>query len=56
MAESVPQCWLFPQVTVVAHHGGAGTIAAGLRINSSGGNWFVSGGGAELLPITWLSR
>lgn len=31
MAESVPHSWLFPQVSAVVHHGGAGTTAAGLR-------------------------
>lgn len=29
--ESAPHDWLFPRVSVVAHHGGAGTTAAGLR-------------------------
>jgi sterol 3beta-glucosyltransferase len=29
--ESVPHDWLFPQCAAVVHHGGAGTIAAGLR-------------------------
>jgi sterol 3beta-glucosyltransferase len=29
--ESVPHDWLFPQVSAVVHHGGAGTTAAGLR-------------------------
>jgi UDP:flavonoid glycosyltransferase YjiC (YdhE family) len=29
--ESVPHNWLFPRVSAVVHHGGAGTIAAGLR-------------------------
>ncbi len=29
--ESVPHEWLFPQVSAVVHHGGAGTTAAGLR-------------------------
>ncbi len=27
----VPHSWLFPQMSAVMHHGGAGTIAAGLR-------------------------
>ena len=27
---SVPYSWLFPQMTAVVHHGGAGTTAAGL--------------------------
>lgn len=31
MVESIPHDWLFPQVTAVVHHGGAGTTAAGLR-------------------------
>lgn len=31
MAESVPHDWLFPKVSAVVHHGGAGTTAAGLR-------------------------
>ncbi|MEI6043091.1 MAG: glycosyltransferase [Chloroflexota bacterium] len=30
MVESVPHTWLFPQVSAVVHHGGAGTTAAGL--------------------------
>ncbi len=29
--ESAPHDWLFPQMAAVVHHGGAGTIAAGLR-------------------------
>jgi sterol 3beta-glucosyltransferase len=29
--DSVPHDWLFPQVSAVVHHGGAGTTAAGLR-------------------------
>jgi len=29
--ESVPHDWLFPRVSAVIHHGGAGTTAAGLR-------------------------
>ena len=31
MLESVPHDWLFPKVSVVVHHGGSGTTAAGLR-------------------------
>lgn len=29
--ESVPHDWLFPRMTAVVHHGGAGTTGAGLR-------------------------
>jgi sterol 3beta-glucosyltransferase len=29
--DNVPHDWLFPQVSAVVHHGGAGTTAAGLR-------------------------
>jgi len=29
--DSIPHSWLFPRVAAVVHHGGAGTIAAGLR-------------------------
>lgn len=29
--EDVPHAWLFPRVTAVMHHGGAGTTAEGLR-------------------------
>jgi len=29
--DQVPHDWLFPRVTAVVHHGGAGTTAAGLR-------------------------
>ena len=29
--DSIPHDWLFPQMSVVVHHGGAGTIGAGLR-------------------------
>eukprot|EP00743_Colponemidia_sp_Colp-15_P006113 GILK01006571.1.p1 GENE.GILK01006571.1~~GILK01006571.1.p1 ORF type:complete len:965 (-),score=132.21 GILK01006571.1:54-2915(-) len=29
--ESCPHDWLFPRCSVVIHHGGAGTVAAGLR-------------------------
>lgn len=31
MLSSVPHSWLFPRMTAVVHHGGAGTTAAGLR-------------------------
>ena len=31
VVDSVPHDWLFAQVTAVVHHGGAGTIAAGLK-------------------------
>jgi UDP:flavonoid glycosyltransferase YjiC (YdhE family) len=31
MLSSVPHSWLFPQLSAVVHHGGAGTTAAGLR-------------------------
>jgi len=31
VADEVPHDWLFPRVTAVVHHGGAGTTAAGLR-------------------------
>lgn len=31
MLEQAPHDWLFPQMAAVVHHGGAGTIAAGLR-------------------------
>jgi sterol 3beta-glucosyltransferase len=31
MLEQAPHEWLFPQVSAVVHHGGAGTTAAGLR-------------------------
>jgi UDP:flavonoid glycosyltransferase YjiC (YdhE family) len=31
VVDSIPHSWLFPQVTAVVHHGGAGTTAAGLR-------------------------
>jgi sterol 3beta-glucosyltransferase len=31
MINSVPHSWLFPRMTAVVHHGGAGTAAAGLR-------------------------
>lgn len=31
MLTSVPHSWLFPHMTAVVHHGGAGTTAAGLR-------------------------
>ena len=29
--DNVPHDWLFPRVAAVVHHGGAGTVAAGLR-------------------------
>jgi len=32
--DSIPHDWLFPQTSVVVHHGGAGTIGAGLRAGS----------------------
>ncbi|HJW91521.1 MAG TPA: glycosyltransferase, partial [Anaerolineales bacterium] len=31
VVESIPHAWLFTHVAAVVHHGGAGTIAAGLR-------------------------
>lgn len=31
MLKSVPHSWLFPQMSAVVHHGGAGTTAAGVR-------------------------
>lgn len=30
-AEAIPHSWLFPRMTAVVHHGGAGTTGAGLR-------------------------
>lgn len=33
--KAVPHSWLFPKVTAVCHHGGAGTLAAGLRAGKS---------------------
>ena len=31
MIDSIPHSWLFPRVSVVVHHGGASTTAAGLK-------------------------
>lgn len=31
MIDSIPHGWLFPKVSALVHHGGAGTTAAGLR-------------------------
>jgi UDP:flavonoid glycosyltransferase YjiC (YdhE family) len=31
MAESIPHSWLFPRISAVVHHGGAGTTAAGFQ-------------------------
>jgi sterol 3beta-glucosyltransferase len=31
LIESVPHDWLFPRMAAVVHHGGAGTVGAGLR-------------------------
>jgi sterol 3beta-glucosyltransferase len=31
LIDSVPHAWLFPRMSAVVHHGGAGTTAAGLR-------------------------
>lgn len=31
MIDQAPHDWLFPRVSAVVHHGGAGTTAAGLR-------------------------
>ncbi|MBI3660044.1 glycosyltransferase family 1 protein [Candidatus Acetothermia bacterium] len=31
VVDAVPHDWLFPQMAAVVHHGGAGTMAAGLR-------------------------
>lgn len=30
-AEYIPHCWIFPHVSATIHHGGAGTLHAGLR-------------------------
>jgi UDP:flavonoid glycosyltransferase YjiC (YdhE family) len=51
VAESVPHEWLFPRMSAVVHHGGAGTTAAGFR----------SGVPAIVVPFTmdqpfWASR
>lgn len=32
VAEDIPHDWLFPRMAAVIHHGGAGTVAAGLRV------------------------
>ncbi len=32
MVDSIPFSWLFPRVSAVVHHGGAGTTSAGLRV------------------------
>jgi len=29
--QSIPHSWLFPQMSAIVHHGGAGTTGAGLR-------------------------
>jgi sterol 3beta-glucosyltransferase len=34
--DSVPHAWLFPRMSAVVHHGGAGTTAAGLRAGVPG--------------------
>jgi sterol 3beta-glucosyltransferase len=34
--DSVPHSWLFPRMSAVVHHGGAGTTAAGLRAGVPG--------------------
>jgi sterol 3beta-glucosyltransferase len=31
MVDTIPHAWLFPRLSAVVHHGGAGTTAAGLR-------------------------
>jgi UDP:flavonoid glycosyltransferase YjiC (YdhE family) len=31
VVDSVPHAWLFPQMAAVVHHGGAGTLGAGVR-------------------------
>ena len=31
MIDAIPHSWLFPRVSAVVHHGGASTVAAGLR-------------------------
>jgi sterol 3beta-glucosyltransferase len=36
MLESAPHTWLFPRMTAVVHHGGAGTTSAGLRAGVPG--------------------
>lgn len=35
LLDSAPHSWLFPRMTAVVHHGGAGTTAAGLRAGRS---------------------
>src|SRR5947209_12144132 len=36
--ESIPHEWLFPRMTAVVHHGGAGTDRKSTRLNSSHAN------------------
>ncbi|MFZ6028546.1 MAG: glycosyltransferase [Chloroflexota bacterium] len=36
VVDSVPHDWLFPQMTAIVHHGGAGTTAAALRAGKPG--------------------
>jgi len=66
--EGAPHSWLFPRMAAVVHHGGAGTVAAGLRagvpqvIIPSGNDQFAWGRrmfelgvGAEPIPRNKLS-
>ena len=55
--EDVPHAWLFPQMAAVAHHGGAGTTAAGLRagvpsiVMPLGGDQFAWAGRVTALGV-----
>jgi sterol 3beta-glucosyltransferase len=66
--EAVPHDWLFPRVSAVVHHGGAGTTGAGLRAGRPtvicplvGDQWFwgrrvaALGAGPAPLPKPWLT-
>lgn len=55
VAEHIPFDWLFPQVAAVVHHGGAGTLAEGLRAGKppSYAHWRVINPFGEKLLQDW---
>ena len=68
LADAIPHEWLFPRVSAVVHHGGAGTTGAGLRagkptvivpFTADQGFWgyqvFTRGVGPKPIPHTHLS-
>jgi sterol 3beta-glucosyltransferase len=68
LLDAAPHAWLFPRVAAVVHHGGAGTVGAGLRAGVPnvvvpftsdqpfwGGRIFALGVGPEPIPARRLT-